>query len=65
MGRAGFQHRWDDSSDRDGFQPGDSGEAETHDTAYRHTDSRFNTATKTHRYAQTVGQAHTYAYPRS
>ena len=33
--------------------------------ACRHIGRHFNTATKTHRYAQTVGQAHTYAYPPS
>ena len=65
MGRAGFQHRWDDGSDTDGFQPGGSGETEVHNTTYPHADRypRTYQHTSPYRYAhsKTKADCHTGA----
>ena len=59
MGRAGFQHRRDDGSDTDGFQPDGSGEIETYNTTHRYT--HRHTCTHSHTYTNT----HAYACPNS
>ena len=72
MGRAGFQHRWDDGSDRDGFQPGGSGEAEEYNTTcpyadrypnayrYAHSKTRADCHTGTAHFDSSTSHTHAY-----
>ena len=54
MGRAGFQHIWDDGSDTDGFQPDGIKEIEVH-----------NANCRAGRYAGTNTYAGTHRYPNT
>ena len=77
MGRAGLQHRRNYGSDKDGFQPGGSGEINTYNTAHCHTNNCTNGHTTTctysypmadlpmatHRYPTAEGYPTAYIYP--
>jgi hypothetical protein len=63
MGRAGFQHRGDDGSDTNGFQPGGSGDTEVHNTTYTYADRYTGTYLDTNPFTYCdPSTSHTHPY---